>query len=405
VTTPAGLEDLLRDLAPQVLGILVRRYGGFAECEDAVQDALMSAATQWPAGGVPDHPRSWLVTVASRRLTDQWRSDSARRRREETAALEDVHADVPDRDDTIALLLLCCHSELSPASQVALTLRAVGGLTTAEIASAFLVPEATMAQRISRAKQKIKATGTVFAIPGPDELPGRMSAVLRVLYLIFNEGYIASAGAALSRTDLTGEAIRIAGQLRRLRPDDGEIAGLYALMVLTDARKSARTTVAGDLIPLAEQDRRQWDRAKISEGIALIERTLKTSPVGPYQVQAAIAAVHAEAVDAADTDWDQILLLYDVLERLSPSPVVTLNRSVAAAMVSGPEAGLAILDRLAADERMASHHRLSAVRGHLYEMAGDRSAARANYIEAAKRTTSLPERRYLESRATRLASP
>jgi RNA polymerase sigma factor (sigma-70 family) len=403
VDAPA-VEDLLRELAPQVLGVLVRRYGRFDASEDAVQEALLAATAQWPDQGLPQNPRGWLITVASRRLADQLRSDQARQRRESTiAALAPRdELEVPDRDDTLTLLFLCCHPALSPASQLALTLRAVGGLTTAQIASAFLVPEATMAQRVSRAKQRIKATGIPFELPAEPERADRLGVVLHVLYLIFNEGYTATSGPHLHRTDLTGEAIRLMRVVHRLLPADGEAAGLLALMLLTDARRPARTRPDGSLVPLEEQDRSRWDRAAIEEGVALVTDALARAPIGPYQLQAAIAAVHDEAATSADTDWPQILGLYDLLDRLAPNPMVTLNRAVAVAMVRGPEAALDVLATLDADERMAGHYRLAAVRAHMWEMAGDRAAARSGYQEAARRTTSIPERRYLESRADRL---
>jgi RNA polymerase sigma factor (sigma-70 family) len=405
VTDPR-VEDLLREYAPQVLGVLVRRYGDFYDCEDATQEALLAAAVQWPEQGVPDSPKAWLVTVAGRRLTDHVRSEVARRRREdEVAALEPVDGSpqISDRDDTLTLLFLCCHPALSAPSQLALTLRAVGGLTTAEIASAFMVPEATMAQRISRAKQRIKATGGRFSAPPPQELDDRMRVVLHVLYLIFNEGYTATSGPQLQRADLTGEAIRLARMVHALRPEDGEVAGLLALMLLTDARRPARTGPDGDLIPLAAQDRSLWNADAIAEGIGLVERTLTTARLGPYQVQAAIAAVHAEALRAEDTDWKQVLSLYHLLQQLAPNPVVLLNMAVAEAMVFGPSAGLAQLDRIAADERLAGSHRVHAVRAHLLEMAGDGAAARSAYLAAARLTTSRPEQRYLQQRAARLA--
>jgi RNA polymerase sigma factor (sigma-70 family) len=408
----AGVEDLLRELAPQVLGALVRRYGQFDLAEDAVQEALLAAATQWPQTGVPEHPRGWLVTVASRRMTDQVRTESARRRREAAVAARSpadelvapgADAELPSAaDDTLTLLFLCCHPALSPASQVALTLRAVGGLTTAQVARAFLVPEATMAQRISRAKQTIKAAGARFAPPPPEERADRLRVVLQVLYLIFNEGYAASSGPALQRAELTAEAIRLTRELHRLLPDDGEVAGLLALMLLTDARRPARTGPGGELVPLAEQDRSRWDAAAIAEGVALVTETLARAPIGPYQLQAAIAALHDEAARATDTDWPQILVLYELLERIAPGPVVTLNHAVALAMVRGPRAGLELLSTLDRDGRLAGHHRLDAVRAHLLELAGDTAAARDHYRAAAGRTTSLPERRYLESRAARL---
>jgi RNA polymerase sigma factor (sigma-70 family) len=408
-----AVDDLLREYAPQALGALVRRYGQFDACEDAVQEALLAAAVQWPDEGVPANPRAWLITVASRRLTDQWRGEQARRRREVTAATQ-VPADEllapaaddehpPDRDDTLTLLVLCCHPSLSAASQIALTLRAVGGLTTAQIARAFLVPEATMAQRISRAKQRIKAAGSTFHLPPEPERSERMRVVLHVLYLIFNEGYTSTAGPHLHRAELTGEAIRLTRAVHRLLPDDGEVAGLLALMLLTDARRPARTRPDGAVVPLDEQDRGLWDADAIAEGVALITETLAGSPVGPYQIQAAIAAVHDEAPRAEDTDWPQILALYQLLEKISPNPMVTLNHAVAVAMVRGPRAGLDLLATLDGDERMAGHHRLAAVRAHLLERAGDRQAARDSYQQAARGTTSLPEQRYLDARAARLA--
>jgi RNA polymerase sigma factor (sigma-70 family) len=405
VRTDDRVEDLLRGIAPQVLGALVRRYGRFDACEDAVQEALLAAAVQWPSEGVPDNPHGWLMTVAARRLTDQWRSDGARRTREATAATLEPPgaAAAPEHDDTLTLLFLCCHPSLSPPSQIALTLRAVGGLTTAEIASAFLVPEATMAQRISRAKQSIRSSGGQFSLPPPDERGDRLRAVLHVLYLIFNEGYTTSSGPDLQRADLAAEAIRLTRAVHRLLPDDGEVAGLLALMLLTDARRPARARADGGLIPLADQDRERWHTPSIAEGIALISDTLPRAQLGPYQLQAAIAAVHAEAATADQTDWPQILALYDLLERVSPNPMVTLNRAVAVAMVHGPRAGLDMLVSLDDDERMARHHRLDAVRAHLLEMAGDNVAARSSYRSAARGTTSLPEQRYLEERAARLS--
>ena len=396
---------MLRELAPQVLGALVRRHGQFDACEDAVQEALLAAATQWPEKGVPDNPRSWLMTVANRRLVDQWRSESARRRREENAAALDlpVKGTPSAHDDTLTLLFLCCHPSLSVPSQLALTLRAVGGLTTAEIASAFLVPEATMAQRISRAKERIRASGARFDLPPEPERAERLRVVLHVLYLVFNEGYFTSSGAELQRADLTAEAIRLARLLQQLMPGEGEVVGLLALMLLTDARRAARSDPDGSIVPLAEQRRELWNRAQIQEGVALLDRVLGTVATGPYQLQAAIAAVHDEAASADETDWPQILALYEVLEGVSPGPIVTLNRAVAVAMVSGPRAGLALLGTLDADERMANNHRLEAVRGHLLERAGDTVAARESYLKAAKMTASLPEQRYLTLQAARLS--
>jgi RNA polymerase sigma factor (sigma-70 family) len=397
-------EDLLRELAPQVLGALVRRYGQFDACEDAVQEALLAAARQWPIEGTPDHPRSWLATVASRRLADQWRSDSARHRREKAAAALEMpgRGDAFEQDDTLSLLFLCCHPSLSIPSQLALTLRAVGGLTTAEIARAFLVPEATMAQRISRAKERIRATGAQFKMPAAADRSDRLRVVLQVLYLVFNEGYTSSSGPELNRADLTTEAIRLTRMLDHLLPEEGEVAGLLALMLLTDARHAARATADGSIVPLDEQDRDLWNSNQIDEGVAILTRTLGKVPVGPYQMQAAIAAVHDEARSAGETDWPQILALYEVLERISPGPVVTLNRAVAIAMVNGPRAGLALLGTLDGDDRMAHNHRLEAVRAHLLERAGELGAARDSYRKAARMTASIPEQRYLAMKAAGL---
>jgi RNA polymerase sigma factor (sigma-70 family) len=406
------VEGLLRELAPQVLGVLVRRYRQFDLCEDAVQEALLAAVLQWPEQGVPANPRGWLVTVAARRLTDEVRSEHARRRREDAdAALTPPAPDQPpaDTDDTLLMLVLCCHPELSAPSQIALTLRAVGGLTTAEIAGAFLVPEPTMAQRISRAKQRVPVTAADLAAGAATGFGDRLGAVLHVLYLIFNEGYTATSGADLQRADLTAEAIRLTRTVHRLLPADdpmsGEVAGLLALMLLTDSRRAARTTPDGALVPLAEQDRSRWDAAAIAEGNALVEAAMASRPLGPYQLQAAIAALHTAAPRAEDTDWAQIEQLYRLLERLAPNPVVTLNRAVAVAEVHGPRAGLDLLAGLDGDRRMAANHRLDAVRAHLLEQAGDRTGARAAYLRAARRTTSIPEQRYLTARADRLTPP
>ena len=412
MSTDRGAEDLLRSLTPQVLGALTRRYGVFDRCEDAVQEALLAAATQWPAQGLPDDPRAWLITAASRRLTDQLRSEGARRRREERAASLEVPGDVQapgtgisaDRDDSLLLLFLCCHPMLTQASQIALTLRSVGGLTTAQIAAAFLVPEATMAQRISRGKQRLRQAGAPFAMPPPEELPQRLAAVLHVLYLIFSEGYAAASGAELTRTDLTDEAIRLTRELHLMLPDDGEVTGLLALMLLTEARRPARTAADGTLIPLAEQDRGTWNQAHVTEGVALVSDALTRTRLGQYQLQAAIAAVHDEAADTESTDWVQILGLYALLESVAPNPMITLNRAVALAMVRGPGAGLRLLESLDVDERVARHHRLPAVRAHLLEMDGQPGPARVAYLAAARRTTSGPEKLYLESRAARLAA-
>ncbi len=408
----SSVEDLLRELAPQVLAALVRRHGWFDLCEDAAQEALIDAAGSWPASGVPASPRGWLVTVATRRLIDLVRSEQSRRSREERFAFgappaellrlpgEDVGADT---DDTLVLLMLCCHPALTPPSQIALTLRAVGGLTTAQVAGAFFVPEATMAQRISRAKQRIRDAGATFALPPAGELEARLAAVMHVLYLIFNEGYTASPGTAASQAEtLSSQAIRLTRQLHRSRPADSEVAGLLALMLLTDARRSARLTAGGDLIDLADQDRGRWDTEQIGEGVSLVTQALAAGPLGAYQVQAAIAAVHDEAVSAKETDWPQVLALYQVLERVAPNPMATLSQAVAEAMVHGPRAGLALLAALDSDDRIREHHRLYAVRGHLLEIAGDPRSAADAFRAAARRTTSAAEKRYLRARIDRL---
>jgi RNA polymerase sigma factor (sigma-70 family) len=411
VTSATELEHLLRPLAPEVLGALVRRHGRFDVCEDAVQEALIAAIAQWPQAGVPENPRGWLLTVASRRLVDEIRADVARRRREQRAAEvgvpsgdEPIAASAGDHDDTLALLFLCCHESLTAPSQIALTLRAVGGLTTAEIASAFLVPEATMAQRISRAKSAIKAAGAAFELPSRAGEDPRLGVVLHVLYLIFNEGYTASSGAHIQRVTLAEEAIRLSRTLHRLLPANGEVSGLLALMLLTHARHRARTSAEGALIPLAEQDRTTWDRAAIAEGVSLVTGALADGIVGPFALQAAIAAVHAEAPVTAATDWREITALYELLERIAPNPVFTVNRAVAVAMLRGPAAGLHLLDSVAGDDRLAASHRVPAVRGHLLELAGDRPGAAAAYLAAARLTMSLPERDYLQRRAAAVAA-
>jgi RNA polymerase sigma factor (sigma-70 family) len=411
-------EDLLRELAPQVLGALVRRYGHFDSSEDAVQEALLAAATQWSRDGTPDNPRAWLITVAARRLTDLLRSEQSRRQREDTARTwalpEDWLAPAadrswattgadPDHDDSLILLFLCCHPSLSPASQIALTLRAVGGLSTAEIARAFMVPEGTMTRRISRAKQLIKDSGVPFGLPPEAERDKRLAAVLHVLYLIFNEGYASTSGPSLHRAELSDEAIRLATLVHRLLPDDGEVAGLLALMLLTDARRPARVDPDGALVPMAEQDRTRWDAAAIEQGVALISDALPRGGTGPYQLQAAIAAIHDEAPDAESTDWPQIVALYELLLRTADNPMVRLNHAVAVGMATGPLAGLDLLLELETDDRIAADHRMQAVRAHLLEMAGDRAGAHAAYLDAAGRAMSLPQQRYLHGRATRLA--
>ena len=408
------VERLLREMAPQVLAAVARRYADFATAEDAVQEALIAAATHWPSEGIPANPRGWLYHVALRRITDHLRSEVARRRREEAVASE-VFAEwafVPgpdaevatDHDDSLALIFMCCHPALTTPSAIALTLRAVGGLTTAEIASAFLVPEATMAQRISRAKQSIKASGVPFRMPDAAERAERLSAVLHVLYLIFNEGYASSTGSELSRPDLSNEAIRLTRMLRELLPNEPEVSGLLALMLLTDARRAARTDAAGGIVPLDEQDRTLWDRRLIREGTALLTQTLASGALGPYQIQAAIAAVHDEASSFEDTDWAQIYALYDALRGIADNPMIVLNQAVAAAMVHGPAAALERLDALDGDPRIAGHYRIDAVRGHLLEMIGDRERALAHYRAAAERTASIPERNYLTAKVMRIAA-
>ena len=409
-----SVGHLLRQLAPQVLGVVARRHGDFAAAEDAVQEALLAAATQWPSAGLPDNPRGWLYQVAIRRLNDHLRSELARRRREDLVATQrsaeepfvpPADADLGvDEDDTLALLFMCCHAALTPASAIALTLRAVGGLTTAEIANAFLVPEATMAQRISRAKQSIKASNVPFSLPTEAERAARLDAVLHVIYLIFNEGYASSIGPDLQRTDLSSEAIRIGRLLAGLLPNDGEVAGLLALLLLTHARRAARTGPSGELVPLDEQDRALWDGEAIAEGTALISATLAKGAIGAYQLQAAIAAVHDEAASAEETDWPQILALYGLLKGMTDNPMVALSHAIAAAMVRGPEAGLELLKEMDDDPRIAGHYRLDAVRGHLFERAGDPERAIGHFRAAAERTTSIPERNYLLCKAARLVA-
>jgi RNA polymerase sigma factor (sigma-70 family) len=417
VTSRPEEEDvgrLLRELAPQVLGAVARRHGDFDAAEDAVQEALVAAALQWPAQGVPANPRGWLYHVALRRMTDHLRSEMSRRRREDAVATQvwaewafvpppDVEMGV-EGDDTLVLLFMCCHPALTSASAIALTLRAVGGLTTAEIANAFFVPEATMAQRISRAKASIKSSSVPFTMPAGPERAARLRAVLHVLYLVFNEGYASSSGPQLQRADLSNEAIRLARVLHSLLPEDGEVAGLLALMLLTDARRAARTGPGGELIPLDEQDRALWDQSLIEEGVALVSRTLSRGAVGAYLLQAAVAAVHDEAARAQDTDWAQIHALYGLLEQLSDNPMVRLNRAIAAAMVQGPQAGLEMLRVLDGDARIAGHYRMDAVRAHLHQMAGDPERAILHYRAAAERTASIPERDYLTLKAARLAA-
>ncbi len=408
----ANVERLLRELTPQALGIVARRFEDFSAAEDAVQEALIAAHAQWTTNPLPKHPLGWLVAVACRRMTDHIRSEVARRNRETDTYLDGPAVLAPDiyrvaidePDDTLLLLFMCCHPSLSTASAIALTLRAVGGLTTAEIASAFLVPASTMGQRISRAKETIKASNPPFRTPDESERASRLSAVLRVLYLIFNEGYAASSGSLVHRVDLSGEAIRLARKTHRLLPNNGEVAGLLALMLLTDARRSARAGKSGELIPLDEQDRSLWNQDLIREGKALVESSLRQGAVGEYSLQAAIAALHDEAPGTDETDWPQIHALYQVLYRISPSPMVALNRAIALAMADTPQAGLKELETLDSDPQLRHSHRLDAARAHLLERAGQIEAAITLYQAAAARTSNLPERNYLILRAAKLRS-
>jgi RNA polymerase sigma factor (sigma-70 family) len=397
------IEGRLREFAPQALGVVARRYGDFAGAEDAVQEALLAAATKWPVEGEPDDPRAWLVRVASRRMVDEYRRADARRRREDLAASwSTTEPDLaPGADDTLILVFMCCHPALSPATAIPLTLRAVGGLTTREIANAFLVGEATMAQRISRAKAQISASNEPFTLPPAEDRADRLRSVLHVLYLLFNEGYATSAGPELVRADLSSEAIRLTRAVLAALPDDGEVLGLLALMLLTEARRPARTGPSGELVPLADQRRELWNRDLVAEGVALVTEALRRGNIGEYQIQAAIAAVHDQAPRYADTEWAEILALYGLLERMTGNPMVTLNRAVAAAMANSPAAGLAILDGL--DERLGDHHRLHSVRAHLLELAGDDDRAIAEFTAAAARTTNLREQQYLTTKAARLS--
>jgi RNA polymerase sigma factor (sigma-70 family) len=397
--TASGYEDVWRECAPHVLAALVRRYGDFDSCEDALQEALLAAARQWPEEGVPDHPRGWLVTVASRRLVDRIRSDRARTERELALRGDRDPGPASDRDDSLALLLLCCDPALTRPSQVALTLRAVAGLSTAQIARGFLVPEATMAQRISRAKTRLREVGAGFGAPAPAEMPGRVAAVAAVLYLVFTEGHTATTGGGLTDPSLSAEAIRLTRMLHGYLPSAGEVTGLLALMLLTDARRAARTDADGSLVLLADQDRSRWDRDLVAEGVALVEEALPAGPVGPYQLQAAIAAVHAEAPDAAATDWPQIEVLYRMLREQAPGPAVTLGHAGAVAEVRGPAEALALVEPLLGDRRLRHDHRPRAVHAHLLERLGRRDEAAEEYAAAARLATSIPEQRHLNGRA------
>ena len=395
------IEDLLREAAARVLGAVIRRFGDFGDSEDAVQEAMIDAVAQWPAEGLPENPTGWLIAVASRRMTDRIRADSARRAREDRRAAEPEPGPTAAADDSLALIFMCCRPELSPASAIALTLRAVGGLTTAQIAAAFLVPETTMERRIARAKKTVEAAGEPFGLPAPGERAERLRAALSVLYLIFNEGYAASEGPDLARVELSAEAIRLTRIADLALPGEPEVGGLLALMLLTDARRRSRTDKEGELVPLDRQDRSLWDVAMIAEGSRVLADAFAAGAVGPYQLQAAIAAAHDRARRAEDTDWAEILALYRLLEQVAPGPMVALNRAVAAAMVDGPETGLELLAEV--EPRLEGHHRLHAVRAHLLELAGDGGGAHVEYSRAAELTASLTEQRYLTRRAARLA--
>lgn len=394
---------LFKDLSPRILGALVRRYRDLQACEDALQEALLQAAQSWPRTGVPDDPRAWLIHVANRRMVDVVRSETSRRLREEVVvsvvpvdeqlALAADEALSQERDDSLELLFMCCQPSLTSASAIALTLRAVGGLTTAEIARAFIVPEMTMAQRLSRARQTLKDAGVQEV-----DRRARLPSVMHVLYLIFNEGYVASAGDDVHRVDLAEEAIRLTRMLRRSLPAEPEVMGLLALMLLTDARRDARTGASGEVIPLDAQDRTKWNRAQIEEGSALVESAFNQRDVGAYQLQAAIASLHDEASSTETTDWPQIIELYSALLKLTPSPMVALNRAIAVSMVEGPRAGLELISTLNFD-----HYRVDATRAHLLEKLGEVSEAVTLYRRAADRTDSTPERNHLLLKAAQLA--
>ncbi|MFE6864815.1 RNA polymerase sigma factor [Nocardia sp. NPDC057668] len=406
------VRDVWRRESPHVLAALLRRHGDLGHCEDAAQEAAEAATVQWDRDGVPTDPRGWLITVASRRLIDRVRADRSRAGREEAVAAaqpRDAHtapaadrAPIGDSDDTLRMLVLCCHPSLSRPSQVALTLHAVCGLGTAEIAAAYLVPTRTMTQRLTRARSTLRSAGAVFELPSRADLPARIAAVLDVCHLLFTEGHTRSTGSALVDWSLTAEAMRLTRQLHCAIPDHDEIAGALALMLLTDARTATRTE-AGELVPLADQDRSRWDRDLIAEGVAILERVLPRGHIGRFQLQAAIAAVHAESPTWQDTDWPQISILYAMLDRVAPGPFVTLNRAVAVGMERGPAHGLALLAPLLDNPSMRRHHRTHAVRAHLLEMLGDRAAAIESYRRAAQLATSVPEQRYLNDRARRLA--